>query len=687
MLNTLLLFVALSLGVEAEEADTTISKRIDLDEVTVTEFKQNRHNLTPSSVSAAGHRFLNAQELTGLKDLTAVMPNFFMPDYGSRQNAPVYIRGVGAKTKGPAVGFYVDGVPHFENSAFDVDLSDIAGVEIYRGPQGTLYGRNAIGGIINVHTHSPLEYQGTRIKVGYGSKNDLTARFTNYTKLSSTFGFSLAGGYHHNDGFFRNEATGHKADDIDNGFGRIGLVWRPADLWTLRLHSMIDYSDQSGYPYGAYNRETGHTAPVNYNRHSLYRRLISTSGLNARYDGAVFSFNSQTSYQFIKDHQAIDQDFTPNDLFFVVNELKQNMLSQELTLKSNNDSRYQWIFGAFGMMQEIDNSVETQYIRNDYALPTNYQIPVYAFALYHQSSYNLWRGLSVTAGLRFDYEYAKHHYRRDRYVLSTGGNREEVKTFDSNLHFDQLTPKFTLQYLTTAHNLYYASVTRGYKAGGFNQTFRTEDERTYAPEYNWNYEIGTKLHFFDYRLAAELALFYIDWRHQQVNQTVPGIGNVLHNAGHSDTKGVELSVMARPIEGLNIRMSYGYTYARFLDYKKSDKIDYSGNMLPMVPRNTLGLHTDYTWLPANTSIIDKLVFSAALTGVGKIYWSEDNIVAQDFYTLLNAKVSATRGIFTWEVWGKNLTDTKYHSYCFKSSADYAQLGKPLRFGTSLIVHF
>jgi outer membrane receptor protein involved in Fe transport len=127
---------------------------VTLEEVVVTDFKQNRRNLTPTASTRADARLLQDQQVVSIKELSAVMPNFFMPDYGSRANTPIYIRGIGAKSKGAAVGFYVDGVPHYESSAFDIDLSDIAAIDVLRGPQGTLYGRNAIAGIINVYTHN-----------------------------------------------------------------------------------------------------------------------------------------------------------------------------------------------------------------------------------------------------------------------------------------------------------------------------------------------------------------------------------------------------------------------------------------------------------------------------------------------------------------------------------------------------
>ena len=688
MLNSILLLTSFLGTAVPNDADSTVFKTVGLSEVTVVEFKKSKENLATNSVSVVDSGFINRHELQSITELTAVVPNFYMPEYGSKQNTPVYIRGVGAKTKGSAVGFYVDGIPHFENSSFDVDMSNIASVTVFRGPQGTLYGRNAIGGIINVSTVSPLAYQGTQFKLGYGSHNDALFQFSHYNKLGAKVGYSVAGGYHYNEGFHRNMFTNEYADQLKDAYGRVALVWLLDNKWFLRVNSMLDYSNQGGYPYGKYNRLTGETEPVNYNRYSSYRRLLSTSGVNIRYAGENVSFSSQTAFQYIRDRQGIDQDFTSNDTYFVKNRLKQTMLSQEFMLKSNNSSRYQWLWGAFAMTQHINNTVETQYITKDNAFPTHYRIPVNALAIYHQSTIKLFSGFSFIAGLRWDYENSTLKYLRETYQLSTDGARTEVKNVNSSLHFNQITPKFALQYQDERNNnSYYFSVTRGYKAGGFNQTFQKEEETSFGPEYNWNYELGGKVHLLKDKLYAEAALYYIDWRQQQVNQTVPGVGNVIHNAGHSSSKGFELALNSSPLKNLSIALSYGYTYAKFIEYQKSATLSYSGNMLPMVPRNTLSCSASYALYPSSTSFIDKIVLTAGLTGLGKIYWAEDNEVAQNFYALLNAKISITSGIFTWECWGKNITDTHYNTYCFKSSADYAQIGKPAYFGTSLLVKF
>ena len=685
MLNALL-FAALSLNAATGiNPDSSANKNVPLDEIVVTDFKQNKRNLTSTAVSTINVQQLHNQQIVNLKELTAVMPNFYMPDYGSYANTPVYIRGIGTKSKGSAVGFYVDGVPHFESSAFNIDLSDIAAVNVFRGPQGTLYGRNTIAGIINVYTHNPLDYQRTRIKVGYGRYNDFIAQASNYAKISEKFGISTAASYHHNDGMFTNHFLNEKADKLNEGEGRIGFYWRPTTNWLLHLNSTLTYSEQNGYPYAPYDIVKDELLPISYNRNSTYRRLISSTGLNAQYENNHISFNSQTSYQFIKSHQGLDQDFTPQDVYFVDNSYHQNMLSQELTLKSNDKGRYQWIIGLFGMLLHSNQFAETSYFTRDFSTPTTYKNPTAGYAIYHQSSYNIWRGMSATVGLRFDYEHAKTTYNQDKTTLSTGVTTH-AKDFVSSASFRQFTPKFTLQYLTNKDNLYYISITRGYKPGGFNTIFKTDAERSYDPEYSWNYEVGTRLKFFNGRLTAEADLFYIDWRHMQTTYTVPGVGNVIANAGHTDSKGFELSLAYHPIKSLQLNLNYGYTHARYLEYKKSAREDFSGNRLPMVPNHTLSLNGTYTIMPVGW--FDKIVFNTGLTGLGRIYWADDNIVRQNFYATLNAKVSLTKDIFTWEIWGKNLTATDYMAYGFKASqGNYAQRGKPLTFGTAVSVSF
>ena len=667
-----------------EPVDTTVASNLRMEEITVIGFKQDARGQDPLAVTSLSKSFMRNAEMSSIKDLGYTVPNFFIPEYGTRQNSPVFVRGVGSKTNGPTVGFYVDGVPHMERSSFDDDLFDLSSLEVLRGPQGTLYGRNCIGGIINAYTHSALDYQGTRVKLSYGKYNDAGMNMYHYGKISDNLGYAVNGSYRHNDGYFTNAFDNSKVDKFNEGFVRGRVFWKPAERWTLTADISYRNSDQGGYPYAVYNVETEETGEINYNRYSSYLRQLTTAGLNALYEGDGFQLNSQTAYQYIDDHMGIDQDFTARDLYWVKQGVRQNIFSQELTVKSTTDSRYQWMVGVFFFNDGYKKSLSTTYISQDYCTPKFYDTPTTGVSLYHQSSLDIVGGLQAQVGLRFDYEHAHEDYKAYRTAAWATELGSPVDVYDSKLSFTQLTPKFTLRYLTESNELFYASLTRGYKTGGFNSTFLQDDERTYKPEYNWNYEVGTKVSFLNHALDAEVTLFYVDWRHQQITQTIAGVGNITRNAGHSESKGVEVGLTVRPVQPLTFNLNYGYTYAHFKDYKRSETIDYSGNVLPLVPRHTLSLNGSYTLLPSH-SVLDRLVFSAGLNGMGKIYWNEDNAVAQKFYTLLNAKVSATFGKLTWEVWGKNLTDTDYLTYYFKAGSAMGQKGRPMSFGTSVII--
>lgn len=672
-------------GIE-ESTDTAVARHIDMDGVVVVGFKQDTPSREAVSITSLSSSFIRRTEMTSIKDLGYTVPNFYIPEYGTRQNSPVFVRGIGSKTNGPTVGFYIDGVPHMERSSFDDDLFDLSALEVLRGPQGTLYGRNCIGGIITAYTQSPFDYQGTRMKVGYGRNNDATVSASHYNKVNDRLAFAVQGSYHHNDGVFRNAFDGSKIDRFDEGYLRGRGFWRPTERWEIVADISYRNSDQGGYPYATYDVETQKTGEINYNRHSSYLRQLTTIGLNARYTTDDISLNSQTAYQYIDDHMGIDQDFMPQDLYWVRQGVRQNIFSEELTLKSTNKNRYQWMVGTFFFSDSYHKSLYTNYIAQNYCTPKFYDSPTTGVSVYHQSTLTIIGGLKAQLGLRFDYEHAKEDYKAYRTEAWGTELGSAVDVYNSKLDFTQLTPKFTIEYLTDDEQLFYVSLTRGYKTGGFNSTFQQDNERTFDPEYNWNYEVGAKTSLLGHALQTELTLFYVDWRHQQITQTVPGVGNITRNAGHSDSKGIELAMTARPIQPLTFRLSYGYTYARFLDYQRSETVSYTDKMLPLVPRHTISLNGSYTITPSH-SLLDRLVLSAGMSGIGKIYWNEDNLVSQPFYALLNAKISATFGVLTWDIWGKNLTDTEYLTYYFKSSAAYGQKGRPLTFGTSVVFNF
>ena len=677
----------------APEDSATIGGTID--EVSVVGFKQDRASISPVSQQAIGERFIENNQLMGIRDLSGMIANFYMPDYGSRQYSPIYIRGIGSRVNSPSVGVYVDGIPYFDRTVLDMDLFGVSKVEVLRGPQGTLFGRNASAGLINVFTRSPLDYQGTSARVSYGSYNDLLVAASTYNKVSHNFGLSLAANYHHTDGFLTNTFLNNKADRMDNGTIRLGAAWKPTERWTSRFTATLDLTRQNGYPYAPYNPQTGILQPIAYNRESSYRRLVGTLGMSWRYDADGWSLNSQTAFQHNNGRIEVDQDYSPQDIFAVKMPHRQNQVSQEFTLRSTNDSRYQWIVGAFGFHQQDHFTVYTTRIASKLYEVNQNKLPTMGFALYHVSTFNIVKGLWASAGIRFDWE--KNSLKNfSKKIKLTDPNEPpilkpldpkdgwQITGFDASRIDRQITPKFTLKYQFTPFRMIYATVAKGYKAGGFNAVRETDADYAYKPEHTWNYELGAKWSFLKGLLAFEASAFYIDWQHQQLSVTVPALGNVVRNVGHSNSKGFELALNATPLPSLSLQASYGYTYAKMLEARMGVGKDYSGNMLPLVPRHTLSFNANYV-VNNLGRIADKLMFNANLTGVGPLYWREDNAVKQSFYTLLNLKAALTRGIFTLEVWSRNTLATHYLTYYFVAPKPMAQKGKPFTIGTTLMV--
>lgn len=678
-------FISIVSSVFAENVDSVFVKT-PLSEVTVIGFKQK--NKQPISSSEIGISYILRNEINSMTELSSVVPNLFMPDYGSRQGTPVYVRGVGSRTGIPSIALYVDGVPHFESSSFNFDLVGISNIEVLRGPQGTLYGRNAIGGVINVYRRSPLDYRHTNIKLGYGSKNDILTSISHSSKLTDNLGLSISGLYHNNDGFFYNVARKEFADKQRNGAVNVGLEWRISNSWKAKLSTSYDFINQNGYPYGILDKETNKVGDINYNDPAFYKRDMSTNGLNFLYNGNKFSFNSQTSYQYIKDDQMLDQDFTTQNVYTVSNKMKQNLFSQEFTFKSNDTGIYNWIVGAFALYQGLDKDFTMdKYAKNKQTTSRISTQPTTSFALYHQSSVNMFKRLTATLGLRYDYEIARWH--SDEGVLVDGKQNGKIQEIDSKLRFQQFSPKFALQYdFGRNKGFVYTSVARGFKAGGFNRSL-DDSKRTFDPEYSWNYELGLKLSpWGNDWLNADLSFFYIDWKNQQVAKTVPGIGNVIMNAGRSNSKGVELMISSRPIDNLLLQFNYGYTDARFIKYVQDElkNIDYSGNMIPLVPKHTISANATYS-IHNLFNVFDKMMFNLGVMANGPFYWNEDNKVKQNMYALLNGKIALSKSIFTLEIWSKNMTNTNYLSYYFKHGKDYAQQGKPFMIGSSILIDF
>lgn len=481
-----------------------------LNEVVVTSSVKETNELKnmPTAVSVISPKQLKDTQIESLPGLSSIIPNFFIPSYGSKVSTPIYIRGIGARLGAQTVSLYVDNVPSFNPSAFDFEFQDIQRIEVLRGAQGTLYGRNAIGGIVNLYTLSPLTFQGTNLSVSGGNYGQFSAKASSYIKLSDRFGISGGGYYKRDDGYFMNSHAGRKVDASENAGGKVKMEWEITPTFKALLFGNYDYLSGGAFPYMHID-----STASSFNEPSSYGRHLFTNGLSLDYAGNGFSIHSTTGFQYLKDDMKMDQDYTSKSVFSIRQQQKQHSLSQEITVKSGTQRNYRWVVGAFGfidnreintpvaikeegmvaMQGHLDAAMERMgaplrivYANDRIDLPGLYTKPSRGAALFHQSTLTDLFGLdgfSATAGLRLDYE----HTGIDFSTESDGGdvnlvfdipNRPMPPMFvegdtllkgNYSKEFWKILPKFALKYQLSSGGMVYLSASKGYKTGGYNE--------------------------------------------------------------------------------------------------------------------------------------------------------------------------------------------------------------------------
>ena len=507
----------------ASEADTANYKNLRLDEVIVISNPKAAVNAfqTPSSISLFNSSIIEKENLTSIKDFSSLAPNFFIPDYGSKLTTAIYIRGIGTRTNNSVVGLYVDNIPYLDKSIFDFDLLEIERMEILRGPQSTLYGRNTMAGLINIYTKSPFDHHFTRASVSYGNYNSFRVNLSRYGKINDKLAYSLSGQYQSHDGYFKNIYNDAPADSSSSTNGRIQFYYKPNSTLKINLSSNIEYSCQAGYAYGIIDEETNDIKDVNYNDPASYKRLMSASSIfiEKKFDNMLFT--SATGYQYFDDDMKLDQDFTPSQIFTLNQKQRQNSISEEIILKSQNNKNFKWLAGFFGFYQNmhtdapvnlkkdgIQNMINANIkipeismgptnpnkiamydsLRNDNMLIKGvFKTPVWGAALFSKLTYDnfIIDGLSISAGARLNYEHSCLDYNTSTTAYADGGVKMitpqmaiPLFSFSDTLNIGfkgkksmedfEVLPRFDIVYSPCSAFMVYGNISKGYRAGGYN---------------------------------------------------------------------------------------------------------------------------------------------------------------------------------------------------------------------------
>ena len=501
----ILSFLSSKLFAQTLEPDTHM--QIDLEEIVVTSTKEtNEMRTLPGSISFITPRMMEERKITSIVDLSTVIPNFFIPKYGSKMSTPVYIRGIGERSTGQSIGLYVDNMPYLDKSVFNFDFLDVQHIEALRGPQGTLYGRNAMSGIINVYTYSPLDYQRTKVTLSAGNYGLYRANASISQKIGRMAGISLSGYYDENNGFFKNQYDGRSADRQQSAGGRLRYDLRTSEKWIFQLMANYDYSEQGAFPYGKY--ENGKIEDPNYDHKGRYTRNVTGSNVNIEYKNDRIIFTSSTGFQYFDDDMHMDLDYTASSVFTIKQQQKEKNWTQEFAVKSNTENNFRWSFGAFGFSRDLKTEVVTTMkqgavngilqpvfdnmppmiitITNvEIPIPGTFETPARGGAIFHQSTYNnlFIYGLSITGGLRLDYEKTELIYNTSMEMnldvtppaMGNMPPRQPIPysaatnpTGAGSLSYTEWLPKIALKYELNSKNYIYSSVAKGHKAGGYN---------------------------------------------------------------------------------------------------------------------------------------------------------------------------------------------------------------------------
>jgi outer membrane receptor protein involved in Fe transport len=263
-----------------------------------------------------------------------------------------------------------------------------------------------------------------------------------------------------------------------------------------------------------------------------------------------------------------------------------------------------------------------------------------------------------------------------------------VKDTAFRASYQQLMPKFSLQYYFIRDYMLYATVSKGYRGGGFNTSFVQPEDQSYDAESLWSYETGFKADVLPGKLFVSADVFYIDWKNQQVSQRVLIGGNMYKNAGATSSKGFEAEFKAQPLHGFTMGGNLGYTLAKYQDFqpdKRYDTLNYKNNYLPFVPRYTYAGYISYQRSLAGRAI-RSVQCMISLQGIGKQYWDDKNTEAQNPFSLFNASAGAGFHHFKLMIWAKNILSTHYYPYrFFLNNTWYAQAGAPFTTGITLSV--
>ncbi len=667
----------------------------------------------PESVTALNSEGIEQRGISNITDFAQIVPNLKLSETQAVGVNFLTVRGIPQIRNADApVAFVVDGVTIPDPALLNQEIFDLALIEAVKGPQGALYGKNAIGGAINIYTKEPTNARKNSLKVGYGNGNAYMGQFVSSGAIKEDKAYyRFSSQYQNFDGLLTNEFLNKKVDFSRDLTLRGQVILTPTNKFKATVGLQYINTDAGATYYSISPNSIGTTGllePLDSNpadgNNLIYQDQIGASDMTNLFGNLNLQFNlgkaklqSITSVNNVDRNTTGDLDFTEEpfdkeEYYYTVFGLDQGefnntqSFNQELRLSSNTrGSKVDWSVGGFFQ------NVEREFYQSDLTLDpdwavTDYTNTISTIALFGFLDYKLTDKLTASVGLRYDND---NFTQEDRIPLLFGEPEAIVNERSNNV----LQPKASLSFQVSEEVLFYANYGRGYRAGGFNPQETELFNRDFRDEISDNYELGFKTSTWNNRFLLNGALFFSDFTDRQQFAITPDFfipGNF--NYEESTILGFELDTKARLFKYLDVFFSYGWVDSKIVtggftggtDGMARDLNEFNGNTTSFVPVSNFNLGLSSSIDVNDNSSID---INVNLNGTGKIYWSDFNDAesTSDAYQLLDANISYSINKLQFTLWGRNLLDTQY--YLEFDSFGFGWRGRPTTFGASVGIDF
>jgi iron complex outermembrane receptor protein len=658
----------------------------------------------PVSVTAVSDDLIKSAGITFVSDAGMFSPNTHFTEFSARKLSNPRIRGIGASPANPGVTTYVDGVPQLNSNTSSFDLVDVSQIEFVRGPQSALFGRNALGGLINISSGRPsLSKWGGNFSVPFGSDDMFDVRAGVSGPIATdklAVGFSMA--YATRDGFSTNVVTGNDIDSRESFAGKGQLLWTPNSMWETRVIISGERARDGDYALNDLAAVRANPFEVARDYEGFTNRDIFSATALVAHKGEKISFLSTTGIVDWNTLDSTDLDYTPFPLSTRENKEEAVQFTQEVRfsstaaapIKVSDTSALRWQAGAVFFTQNYhQNAVNTiaPFVLNPQIPFTvrqtspNAALDDVGVGMYGQGTLAFSDKFDLSFGLRFDYENRK----ADLLTSFDPPIGAPPVVVNEERDFSDVSPQIAAAWRLKGQTLAYGTFSRAYKTGGFNPVSLPGSE-SYGEEHAWNIEGGIKSTVANGRVGLTASVFAIDWDDLQLNLPIGPAQFYIANVGGATSRGAEFEVTTRAYEGLDVFGALGFTRARFADGTSSQGVDVSDKTVPNTPAYTATFGAQYT---RALNVGGRLYGRGEVAIVGKFHYDEANTQHQDDYAVTNFRAGWKGKMLTVEGWVRNAFDTSYVPLAFafpgglQPSGFLAEPGRPRTAGISIGIGF